>query len=81
MFDGLDPRLRFENQPSPDNPKMWHVGRAMPVTSFGCMSAIVMPATASCVSVRWVCVTPLGRAVVPEVYMITAGASSSIAGQ
>ena len=65
---------------STDNPKMWHVGSTMPDTSLGCTSATAMPVTASCVSVRWVCVTPLGRAVVPDVYMMTAGASSLMTG-
>ncbi len=60
-------------------PAMWNSGTLMSTTSSVSKTFDVRMIVIACMSrLRWVSIAPLGRPVVPDVYMITATSFSSI---
>ena len=66
---------------NPETPAMWNSGAPDRPTRSPCEPLATMLLYACSVRLRWESTAPLGLPVVPEVYMMNAGASSATGGQ
>src|SRR4029079_18760030 len=66
---------------NPETPAMWNSGAPDRPTRSPCGPLATMLLYACSVRLRWESTAPLGLPVVPEVYMMNAGASSATGGQ